>query len=199
MAGASTSASDSVPHSASMTMSPPGRAGRDRGERPELRRVGHPLAAEELGRGAGRRDAERVDADDLPGLGVEDERLRLAAPAQRVPHRAGGGEHRAGGVDGVAALLEHHRAGGGGERLAGDRHPVPAVQHRLGGARRPGAAGEDGEQERRRRGGESEAAKRETACAHSGTSSAVSARSLQARERRLAAAPAVLDVLNSGL
>ena len=73
----------------------------------------------------------RVDADDLLRVRVVDQRLRLAAPAERVPHRAGGGEHRARGVDRVAALLEHHRAGRRGERLAGDRHPVRAVQRRL--------------------------------------------------------------------
>ena len=50
---------------------------------------------------------------------------------ERVPHRRGGGEHRAGGVDGVAALLEDRRAGRGRERFAGDRHPVAAVQDGL--------------------------------------------------------------------
>ena len=59
-----------------------------------------------------------------------------------------GAEHGARGVDGVAALLEDHRAGGGAERLAGDGHPVPAVQHRLDRALR--RAGEREEHAARR-------------------------------------------------
>ena len=90
-----------------------------------------PLIPEEFRRRPGRRDPEPVDGDDLAGLRVVDERLRLAAPGQHVPHRRGGCEHRAGRVDCVAAALEHARAGGGRERLAGDRHPVRAVQRRL--------------------------------------------------------------------
>jgi hypothetical protein len=62
---------------------------------------------------------------------VVDQRLRLAAPAERVPHRRGGTEHGAGGVDGVAAALEHHRAGGGSQGFAGDSHPVASVQYGL--------------------------------------------------------------------
>ena len=42
-----------------------------------------------------------------------------------------GGQHGAGGVDGVAALHEDAGAGGSGQGLAGDGQPVPAVQHRF--------------------------------------------------------------------
>ena len=112
----------------------PGRAWRHRCQRPILGRVGQSLRTEEVGGGSGRRHTEGVHTGDLAGLRVEHERLGLAAPAQRVPHRGGGPEHGAGGVHGVAALLEHQRAGRGRERLAGDRDPVAAVQHRLGGA-----------------------------------------------------------------
>ena len=103
---------------------PAGRARRHRGERPVLGRVLHPVRLEELRRRAGRRHAERVDADDLAGVRVVDQRLRLAAPGQRVPHRGGRGDHGAGRIDRVAALLEDDRAGGGRQRLAGDRHPM---------------------------------------------------------------------------
>jgi hypothetical protein len=85
----------------------------------------------ELGRGAGWSDAEGVDADDFFRVRVVDERLRLTAPGERVPHGAVGGDHGRGGIDGVAALLKNHRAGGGAERFAGDGHPVRAVQRRL--------------------------------------------------------------------
>ena len=90
----------------------------------------HAFLPEELRRGASRRDAERVDADDLLRLRVVDEGLRLAA-AERIPHRGHRAKHAARGVDGVAALLKNHRAGGGAERLASDRHPVPAVEGRF--------------------------------------------------------------------
>ena len=88
----------------------------------------------------------------LLGARIVDQRLRLAAPAERVPHRRGRGEHRAGRVDRVAAALEHHRAGGRRERLAGDRHPVLAVQRRLLGAllRRRDGGGQRGNHVRRR-------------------------------------------------
>ena len=64
---------------------------------------------------------------------------------ERVPHRRGGGDHRAGRVDGVAALLEDRRAGRRRERLAGDRHPVAAVQGGLGRPLRHRARGEHAE------------------------------------------------------
>ncbi len=111
------------------------RARRDRGQRPELRRGHHLLGLEEGRRRPRRRDPERVHGDDLPRLGVVHEGLCLAAPAQGVPHGGGRGEHRAGGVDGVAALGEDQRARGGAQRLAGDGDPVPAMQRRLGGGR----------------------------------------------------------------
>ncbi len=88
---------------------------------------------EELGRCTGGRDAERVNADHLTPVRVVDQRLRLAAPAEDVPHGGDGAEHGAGRVDGVAALEEHHCAGRRTQRLAGDRHPVPSVQHRFHG------------------------------------------------------------------
>src|SRR5215831_12562619 len=62
---------------------------------------------------------------------IVDERLRLTTAAERVPHRAAGGEHRRGGVDGIATLREDLRAGGRGERLAGDREPMLRVEGRL--------------------------------------------------------------------
>ena len=108
-----------------------GRAGRHRGQRAVLGRVLEALPLEELRRRAGRRDAEPVDRDDLLRLRVVDEGLGLAAPGEHVPHRRRRREHRAGGVDRVAAALEHARAGGRRERLARDRHPVRAVQRRL--------------------------------------------------------------------
>ena len=134
-------------------------ARRDRRERAVLGRVGHALRLEELRRGARRRDAEGVDADDLLRARVVDQGLRLAAPAERVPHGAGGGEHGAGGVHGVAALLEHHGARGGAQRLARDRHPVPAVQHRLDRARRLRVGGGHGQRAEERRVQENENAR----------------------------------------
>ena len=85
----------------------------------------------ELGRRSGGRDAEGVDTDDLFSVRVVDERLRLTAPAQRVPHRARGCDHRGGGVDGIAALLKDHRTGRGGQRLSGHRHPMRCVEWRF--------------------------------------------------------------------
>src|SRR5437588_365297 len=90
-----------------------------------------PFSFVKLGRGAGRRDAEGVDADDFLRVRIVDEGLRLAAPGERVPHGAVRGDHGRGGIDGVAALLKNDGAGGGAERLAGDSHPVRAVQRRL--------------------------------------------------------------------
>jgi hypothetical protein len=65
-----------------------GRAGRDGRERTVLWRVVVALRPVVLDGGARRRDAERVDADHLLRVRVVDERLGLAAPAERVPHRA---------------------------------------------------------------------------------------------------------------
>ena len=76
----------------------------------------------------GRRYTECVESDDSTFLRMPDQGLRFAAPGEYIPHCAGGCEHRCGGVDGIAALLEHHRAGGGAQWLAGDRNPVAAVQ-----------------------------------------------------------------------
>ena len=129
------------------------------GERPVLRRVGEPLRLEESRRRPGRRHAERVDADHLLRARVVHERLGLPAPAERVPHRAGGREHGARGVHGVAALREHERAGGGGERLARDRHPVAAVEDGLHRARRLRVGGGHGQRAEERRGQENEGAR----------------------------------------
>ena len=108
-------------------MIPPGVPGVTAASGPNSGGYGHALRLEELRRRSRRRDAERVDADDL---------LRCAgcrsAPASRRPRRACPTSCRsaaiiaARGVDGVAALLEDHRARGRRERLAGDRHPLLA-------------------------------------------------------------------------
>ena len=121
------------------------RAGGHRRQRPGGRRVLELLRLEELGRRAGRRHTQRVDADHLLRLRVVDEGLRLAAPPERVPHGGGGGNHRAGRVDGIALLLEDGRAGRRRERFAGDRHPVAAVQDGLGRPLRHRARGEHAE------------------------------------------------------
>lgn len=111
-----------------MTISPPGVAA---GSGPNSGRYDIPLERGELRRCARRRDTERIDPDHVAGAGVEEQRLRLPAPSQRVPHRAGGRKHRAGGVQRVSTFLEGHRSGGRGEGLAGDRDPVAAGEHRL--------------------------------------------------------------------
>ena len=103
----------------------------DRGEGSVLGGELHALRAIEVGRSAGRCNAEGVDRDDLLGAGIVDQRLRLTTPRQHIPHRRDGGEHCAGGVDGVAALREHHRARGGSEWFAGDRNPVATMQRGL--------------------------------------------------------------------
>ena len=104
-----------------------------------------------LRRGAGRRDAEGVDADDFFRVRVVDKRLRLAAPGERVPHGAVGGDHGRGGIDGIAALLKNDRAGGGAERLAGHGHPVRAVQRRLLRAHQRLLCGRRGGEEREKK------------------------------------------------
>ena len=108
------------------------RSRRDGGQRPVFRRIEHALLPEEFGGRAGGRHAQRVDAFHFTGFRVVDQRLGLAAPGQHVPHGRGGAQHGAGGVDSVAAAHEHHRAGSRGQRLAGYRHPVLGVKHRLG-------------------------------------------------------------------
>ena len=127
------------------------RSRRHRRERPVLRRVHMALLAVELDGRAGRRDAERVDPDHFALARIEDQGLGLAAPAQRVPHGRGRGQHGASGVDRVAAASEDQGAGRGGERFAGDRHPVASVQHGLDGAlgedRSGGGDGGDGERQ----------------------------------------------------
>ncbi len=107
------------------------RPRRDRGKRPVGRRIVHALRAEELRGGPGGSHAQRIDADHLARVRVVDERLRLAAPVQHVPHRGGRGDHRAGGVHGVTALEEDLRSGGCTQRLAGDGHPLLRVKRRL--------------------------------------------------------------------
>ena len=109
-------------------------AGGDGGQGAVLGRVEHAAVTEELDRGAARRDAQRVDRDHALFDRMPDQRLCFAAPVQRVPHRGRGRDHRAGGIDGVAAALEHLRPGGRTQRLAGDRHPFLPVQGRLLGA-----------------------------------------------------------------
>ncbi|MCG3120994.1 MAG: hypothetical protein ALAOOOJD_03922 [bacterium] len=104
------------------------RSRRDRGERAVLRRVVHFLLFEKFRRRACWRHAERIDADDVFRFRIINERLRLAAPTENIPHRANGGKHGAGSIHRIAASLENLRAGSGREGLAGDRHPVFAVQ-----------------------------------------------------------------------
>ncbi len=95
------------------------------------------LSLVELDRGTRGSDAEGVDSDHPLLDRVIDERLGLATPAQHVPHRRGGRQHRTRGVHRVAALVEHHGTGGGTQRLARDRHPVAPVEHGLGRLLRP--------------------------------------------------------------
>jgi hypothetical protein len=115
----------------------PARGARgDRGQRPVFRRIHHALLAEEFRGRAGGRHAQRVDALHLAGMRVVDQRLGLAAPTERVPHRGGDRQHRRGGIHCVAAALEHHRAGGRALRLAGHRHPVLGQDRRSRGALR---------------------------------------------------------------
>jgi len=78
-------------------------------------------------------------------------RLRFAAPAQVVVHRADNGEHGARGVHCIAAALEYSRAGSRAERLAGDGDPVAPMEDRLVslgkwfGTSRQAGAGDDEE------------------------------------------------------
>ena len=134
MAGASTCFRLMLPYSASMVMSPPGVPGVTAASGPNSGGYRMPSLWKYSGVAPVGATPEAVDGDDLAGVGVIDERLGLAAPGQRVPHGRGGGDHGAGGVHGVAALLEDHGAGGGGERLAGHGHPVAAVERGLLGA-----------------------------------------------------------------
>ena len=112
-------------------------ARRDGGQWPFGGRMMQPVGSnlrqllEKLRRGACGRDAAGVDTDDLFRARIVNERLRFAAPAHVVVHRANHREHGAGGVDGIAAALERAGAGHGPKRLARDGHPMPAVQRRL--------------------------------------------------------------------
>ena len=110
---------------------PAGRAWRNGRERAEFGRIVEALFPEEVRGRPGWRNAQCVDSQHLLRMRVVDEGLGLAAPAQYVPHRGGRRKHRAGGVDRVTAAKEGARACRGGQRLAGDRHPVLAVQHGL--------------------------------------------------------------------
>ena len=121
-----------------------GGAGGDGGERAVLGRVAHAELVEVLRRRAGGCDAECVDCDHLAGVRVVDEGLGLAAPGEGGPRGGDGAEHGAGGVDGVAALLEDAGADARGDGLAGDGHPVAAVERRFLGAALGGGAAEHG-------------------------------------------------------
>ncbi len=181
------------------------RARRHGRERAVLGRTVHAARAKELRRRARRRDAERVDRAHLAAARVEDQRLGLAAPGQRVPHRRGGGEHGAGRVDGVAAARERQGAGGGRQRLARDSDPMLAVQRGLMrlalflAAR--GAGGEDGRGGRNDDGAAPEGADRDHGPSlapvpgqqpgkrHAATQPVECARDAQKRARRARAVP----------
>ena len=86
-------------------------------------------------RGRGRASA-RVEAVHVLALRVVDDREQVAADA--VHRRLDDGEDRGrgdGGVDGVAALLQHLQAGGGRERLAGGDRAVACHHDRARRAR----------------------------------------------------------------
>ena len=95
------------------------------------RRIVQLLALEVVGCRPGGSYTRRVDPDDALLDRMVDERLRLTAPRQPVPHRGGRAQHRGGRIHRVSALLKHHRSGRGGHRLPGDRDPMLGVQHRL--------------------------------------------------------------------
>ena len=79
-------------------------------------------------RGRARRcDAKGIDSNDLVGLWIKDQCLRLTAARERVPHRAPGSQHRRRRVNRVAAFAEDQRASGRRERLAGDGEPMLRV------------------------------------------------------------------------
>ena len=120
-----------MPNSASIDEQAARRARRHGRERAVFGRRVQAARAEEFRRGARGRDAERVDRAHVAAARIEDQRLGLAAPGERVPHRGGRGQHRAGRVDGVAAARERQRTGGRGQRLARDGDPMLAVQRGL--------------------------------------------------------------------
>ena len=95
-----------------------------------------------------------------------DERLGLAAPGEDVPHRRGGGQHRARRVDGIPALLEDLRAGCRRERLPRDRDPVSRVQWRLRCLPRPRRRSHLCLGDRERQGGENKEGDRNGARRH---------------------------------
>ena len=80
---------------------------------------------------AGRRNAERVHANDFLSVRVIDKRLRLSAPTQDVPHRRCRGNHRARSIHGVATLHKDFRTRRGSERFACDCDPVLSMQRWL--------------------------------------------------------------------
>ena len=140
IAGARTSASESVPNSASAMA----RASTTAGTVPASGPLGgiSPQAAEVLGRRGGRRRSLAVDDDDLPPVGeVEDDR-HLAAEAEVRDlgdrGREGGGHA---GVDGVAAAGEHAHARLGREVPAGRDDADPAEDFRPVGVRAPDLLG----------------------------------------------------------
>ena len=103
----------------------------DRGQGTGVGRIAESLFQEKIRRGSRRRDAQCVDAGHFLGTRIIDQRLRLPAPAQVVPHGARSRDHGAGRVHCVAAFPEDHGPRGRGQRLSRDRRPVPAVQDRF--------------------------------------------------------------------
>ena len=113
------------------------------GHRPAQRPVDgdrrQPLGLEQLDRRGRRRAAAGVEAVELLGLGVPDDGEQVAADAAR--HRLDHAEHgvgRDGGIDGVAALLQHADRGRGRQRLAGRGHALPGHHGRARLVQRPG-------------------------------------------------------------
>ncbi len=113
-----------------------------------------------LRRQRARSPAARVEAMERARLGLVDERKQIAADAvarglHQAHHRVG----RDGGVDGVAAALEHLHAGAGGQHLAGRDdaqtrgHLRPAGEGtmlcRVGRHRRTGQQGDDADKHQR--------------------------------------------------
>ena len=114
-----------------------------------------PLGLEEVDRGGGRSAAAGIQAVELLGLGVPDDREQVATDPTR--HRLDDPEHGVGrdrGIDGVAPLLQHADGGRGRQRLAGGGHAVagdhgrarlvradrPVDRRRPRGGRPPGQA-----------------------------------------------------------
>ncbi len=106
-------------------------AGHAHRERAAIRDLVELAAAELVGRRRGGGAAARVQAAHGLRLCVVDDREEV--PANTVHRRLDDRENRGGGdggVDGVAALLEHAQAGRRGERLAGGDDPVAREHHR---------------------------------------------------------------------